>query len=174
MSFGHTFKGFELLKSLGYENEALIALTHSFLNGNLSANCEKDFIIYCEGWKKFLEEYDFNEYDLILNMVDLLVTENGVENAVDRVQGILNRRKQLECRPEFYDEFVKVGESLGLLEKDSFKDILDKHKKFELASDKIHQLLCSLCPNLIAHNHGTNSGHPTSKKVEEEEEELEL
>jgi len=106
-SFEHTTQGFEELVELGLEDEAVATLTHSFLNGGRCANCdpaEEGFYLDEEGnakWQsednkddvaRFLDEYDYNIYDEILNIADLMATDRGIVSPSKRVEDIRTRK----------------------------------------------------------------------------------
>ena len=125
-SFLHTVKGFEYLIEQGLEVEAFCSLTHSFLSvpkdgvnkGNRGANCDpspEGFYInpngegvFKEGTSiddvtKFLEQYEYNEYDIILNIADLMATSKGIESPYDRMINVYSRRT-----PDINSPFFKV------------------------------------------------------------------
>lgn len=111
----HTVKGFEYLLEKGFVDEAFCALSHSFLasskNGVYYGNrCatgdspidgfyinEKGEGVFKEGAitddvKCFLDNYEYNSYDLILNLADLMATSKGVISPYDRVLNIYSKR----------------------------------------------------------------------------------
>lgn len=106
-SFNHVIKGLERLVDLGYFNEAIGCLTHSFVKGERCANNEvaiEGFYVDENGnskWKDnvkkddltlFLENYKYTDYDLILNVADLMATDRGIISPVDRIKDIATRR----------------------------------------------------------------------------------
>ena len=106
-SFGHTIGGFETLSSLGWDNEAIGCLTHSFVNGGRCSNNEpalEGFYLDKEGnvkWKDdvlkddmtlFLENYNYTDYDILLNIADLMATSKGIVSPKDRIADIATRR----------------------------------------------------------------------------------
>ncbi len=106
-SFEHVTKGYEKLVDEGWENEAVVTLTHSFLNGGRCASnesAEEGFYVDENGnpaWKEgaekdditmFLENYKYSRYDDILNIADLMATSDGIVSPYDRVQDIATRR----------------------------------------------------------------------------------
>lgn len=107
-SLNHTIKGFEKLIDIGWNTEAIGCLTHSFLNGNRCANNDpatEGFYIddygnpnFRPNSKKddisiFLENYNFTNYDIILNLADLTATSNGILSPYERIQDIATRRQ---------------------------------------------------------------------------------
>ena len=133
-TFEHVTRGFEMLVDLGWEDEAVGTLTHSFLNGGRCANCdpsEEGFYIDEEGhgcWRddkqkddvtKFLEGYNYSIYDNILNVADLMATSRGIVSPQDRVSDIRTRKPADEKNEGFFlseftnklNEFlVKIGD----------------------------------------------------------------
>lgn len=83
-------------------------MTHSFVNGNRCANnepAEDGFYVDDTGnprWEentakdditKFLENYQYNEYDNILTIADLMATDKGIVSPFDRIEDIATRKK---------------------------------------------------------------------------------
>lgn len=106
-TFSHVLKGFESLVDMGYNNEAIGCLTHSFVNGGRCSNNEpavEGFYVDDEGiarWKEgtekdditlFLENYKFTDYDVLLNVADLMATDKGIVSPKDRIADIATRR----------------------------------------------------------------------------------
>lgn len=110
-NFEHVIKGFESLVDLGYENEARACLIHSFINGKRFCLMEiadsnfylddnnnekyKDYSVV-DDLTKVLENINYNDYDRILNIADLMATSFGVVSSKDRIKDILTRRNNLE------------------------------------------------------------------------------
>jgi len=107
-SFDHVIYGFEYLISVGYTAEAIGCLTHSFVNGGRCSNNEKaieGFYLDKNGNANFkddvnkddvalfLEQYQYNEYDILLNISDLMAVNKGVVSPYDRIQDIATRRE---------------------------------------------------------------------------------
>lgn len=106
-SFRHIIDGFEALTDLGWNNEAIGCLTHSFVNGGRCSNNERavnGFYLDKDGnanWKKdivkdditlFLENYKFTDYDLLLNIADLMATDKGIVSPKKRIADVATRR----------------------------------------------------------------------------------
>ena len=109
--FSHTIRGYEMLVDLGWENEAIACLTHSFLaGGRCSSNeqAEPGFYVDDEGISHFdpevkkddvtlfLEKYQYTDYDLILNIADLMATDKEIVSPLDRIVDIASRRKAFD------------------------------------------------------------------------------
>ena len=113
----HITKGYDALVSLGYEEEAVGCITHSFLGGGRCAwndppvpgffvddngiarfedGCEKDDVTL------FLENYEYTEYDNILNIADLMATGKGIVSPAERIADIATRRKEFDPRNRGY------------------------------------------------------------------------
>lgn len=107
-SFNHVIKGYEALTELGWYDESLACLTHSFVNGGRCSNNEKakeGFYVDEEGnpkWKEgtikddvtlFLQCYKYTDYDVILNMADLMATSYGIVSPYERIKDIATRRE---------------------------------------------------------------------------------
>ena len=122
-SFMPTIKGYEYLCDLGYKDDAICCLTHSFLSdetskGNRCANCDpalEGFYVNEEGkgvFKEesnkdeityFLEQYQYNPYDVILNIADLMATSKAITSPYDRVLDVYTRKT-----PDINSSFFKV------------------------------------------------------------------
>ena len=106
-TFDHTMSGFESLVSIGWNNEAIGCLTHSFVNGGRCSNNEpalEGFYLDSEGnakWREgaykddmtlFLENYEYTDFDILLNIADLMATDKGILSPKDRIADIATRR----------------------------------------------------------------------------------
>ena len=127
-SFMHTIKGYEYLSKLGFYDEAICCLTHSFLSdesskGNRCANCDpalEGFFIDEEGKGRFrnesdkddityfLEQYNYNMYDVILNIADLMATSKAITSPYDRVLDVYTRKNPDSNSPYFKVCFVNA------------------------------------------------------------------
>lgn len=120
-SFNHVTIGADYLVLENWKEEAIACLTHSFVNGGRCANnepavlgfyvdefgnamweesAEKDDVAY------FLENYNYTDYDRILNIADLIATDKGIVSPYDRIKDIATRRTiDLTNRGYFLSEF---------------------------------------------------------------------
>jgi len=114
-SFMHTVKGFEYLMDHGLTNESFCTLTHSFSPSlkdgiNIGNRCatgdppidgfyvnekgegvfEKDTIL--DDVTYFLANYEYNSYDILLNIADLMATSEGIKSPYERIQNIYSKR----------------------------------------------------------------------------------
>ena len=161
--FTHTVKGFEELIEKGYKYEAVGTLTHSFINGGRCANCdlpEEGFYINKEGkpsWKDennkdditkyFLEIYKYSEYDLLLNIADLMATDKKIVSCVERVEDIRTRKPAGSNEKYFLVENIKLQKKiLELIDKDKHLEkvevdmdskIEDINKEFKRVSEEL-------------------------------------
>lgn len=108
----HTVAGFETLVDEGWIDESFICLTHSFIGNTLThkggrcCGCDPalpGFYVDENGnpqWTKsaekddvttLLESYNYNLYDSIINMSDLMATSYGTLSPYDRVLDISTR-----------------------------------------------------------------------------------
>lgn len=150
-TFSHTIIGFEKLVDDGFYDEAVGALTHSFLNGNYFAcyNPSKSYIVddnlkpipvsnevINNDMYRFLKRYSYTSYDRILNLADLMATSSEITSPDERIIDIEKRRKMEGRQKEFYiNELLKTInwclEKMGYSECDNFSD----------ASNKIYEIL---------------------------------
>lgn len=106
--FNHVIKGYEALIELGWYDESFACLTHSFVKGGRCSNNERaieGFYVDEEGnprWKEgtkqddvtlFLQSYKYTDYDIILNIADLMATSYGIVSPYDRIKDIATRRE---------------------------------------------------------------------------------
>lgn len=114
-------------------------MTHSFVNGNRCANnepAEDGFYVDDTGnprWEentakdditKFLENYQYNEYDNILTIADLMATDKGIVSPFDRIEDIATRKKlDVKNRAYFIAEFTnKLNEFMGKVYKNNSRN----------------------------------------------------
>ena len=143
--FDHTIKGFEMLRNFKWNEEAFCCLTHSFTlvsseNGIIKAgrcaNCDpllKGFSISKDGigiWESeehkddmalFLDRYEYNLYDLIMNLADLMATSKGIVSIKERFDDIMTRRKP-ELMDVRYTKACLINEMRYYLEKAKLAD----------------------------------------------------
>ncbi len=125
----HVTQGFDDLVRLGWEDEAVSTLTHSFINGGRCDNCdraEEGFYLDEKGdprWEKeedkddvakFLELYKYDIYDDILNIADLMATDKGIVSPKERIEDIATRKMpDPKNRNYFLSSFInKMNEVL--------------------------------------------------------------
>lgn len=158
-SFKHVPRGFEELVELGWEDEAVASLTHSFINGGRCANCdpaEEGFYLDEEGnarWEsednkddvaRFLDGYVYSVYDEILNIADLMATDRGIVSPSKRVEDI-RTRKPADTKNEGYflaeltnklSEFLnRMGVKNEIPEINSTNDITQLRETFNKVSE---------------------------------------
>ena len=158
-SFKHVTRGFEELVELGWEDEAVATLTHSFLNGGRCANCdpaEEGFYLDEEGnarWEsednkddvaRFLDGYVYSVYDEILNIADLMATDRGIVSPSGRVTDV-RTRKPADPRNEGYflveltnklsSILRRMGIDHDIPEVNSTDDITQLREAFDKASE---------------------------------------
>lgn len=120
--FSHVTRGFEALIDEGWVEEARATITHSFINAGRCTNCdpaEEGFYIDESGnpkWKEgtekddvteVLEHLQYDDYDIILNIADLMATDRGITSPYDRVQDVATRKTpDVRNRGYFLSEFT--------------------------------------------------------------------
>lgn len=130
----HTMLGYEYLVSKGYENEARVCITHSHLNAERCANNEQavpgwscvngvstwDPTVETDDLTDFLRNTEYNIYDTLVNIGDLMATEAGIIPVYDRIADIAKRRQiDPTNRTFFFAELINV---LNQYLKDSILD----------------------------------------------------
>ena len=161
----HITRGYEELHDKGWNSEAIGCLTHSFLaGGRCSWNDAPEPGFYVDEygdshWEQgvekddltsFLENYQFTEYDLILNISDLMATSKAIVSPAERIADIATRRKEFDPRNRLYFLAELSNKLVEMLEKiggEIPNDMIDKVKakkgvtlediteKFERASE---------------------------------------
>lgn len=132
----HVIKGYEYLKSLGYDDEyANICLTHSYLNNDINCTAggvPKKGVGGYEFRKQFIEKHNYTIYEKIINICDLMCTDEflileqrlieimtrrGVDtNTVYHITEALKLKKELD---------EKAGENIYKL----FPEIIERLQK---------------------------------------------
>lgn len=138
--FTHVTRGFEALVDEGWIEEARGTLTHSFINAGRCANCdpaEEGFYIDENGnpsWventemdeiTEVLEKLQYDDYDMILNVADLMATDKGITSPYDRVQDVATRKKpDVRNRGYFLSEFTnKLISIMKRVQKGNYEEI---------------------------------------------------
>lgn len=161
-SLKHVINGFESLIDVGWDTEAIGCLTHSFLNGGRCSNNEAavdGFYVDENGIAKwssgaekddvtlFLEKYKFTDYDLILNIADLMATNKGVVSPYDRIRDIatrrvidpINRKYFLTDLTNLFISFLRrtnyVDNDIPLIKADAKTSLEEIENKFYIMSD---------------------------------------
>jgi len=137
-TFNHTIKGFEALSDLGWDNEAIGCLTHSFVNGGRCCNNEpalENFFVDKDGNAKwthdvvkddmtlFLDNYKYTYYDVLLNIADLMATDKGIVSPKERIEDIATRRVIDPTNRGYFlanitNTFITILQTMDLLNKD--------------------------------------------------------
>ncbi len=152
----HITLGFEKLYELGYIEESIGCLTHSFLNGNFFAcyapsdkytvneNLEAVPVspkVTENGLCDFLSKYEYTAYDLILTLADLMASDHGIVSPSERIADIETRRKMEGLQREFFLNQLAMSIKL-FLECMGVKDI--DTDDYETLSSMLCSKLCVL------------------------------
>ncbi|MBR3887890.1 MAG: HDIG domain-containing protein [Clostridia bacterium] len=158
--FTHVIKGFEMLTDLGWEAEARACLTHSFINAGRCANCdsaEPGFYIDEKGepaWEanaelddvtEVLSGMQYDEYDIILNIADLMATDKGITTPYDRVLDVATRKtpdpkNRAYFLSEFTNELLEVMQS-SAQRSNSLMSIEEADKRLKKVSSIFYKFL---------------------------------
>lgn len=113
----HTIKGYEYLVDAGYETDAGIALTHSFIDNNINNSADA---VQGEDRYKFINDYLMSHpvtpYDNIVQLCDLFCLETGFTTVEARLLDIASRKGIYE---NSRSHFAKTMELLSRFELDS-------------------------------------------------------
>lgn len=93
-SIGHVVRGYEYLKSMGYDLEyAEICLTHSYLNNDITCTAgggpnpnDNPFLT------EFIKTHQYSLEEKIINLCDLMCSKNNVSTIDKRLIDIIIRR----------------------------------------------------------------------------------
>lgn len=189
----HTVAGFEILSDEGWTDEAFICLTHSFI-GNKQTNkggrcCGCDpalpgFYIDEEGNPKFeasttkddvtefLESYNYNIYDSIINMADLMATSYAILSPYDRVSDIATRstpdpKNRNYFKAEFSNLMFYFLEQSGEIEPNSIGTLKATKNISDEQLDKIFYDVSSLFTYYFNNISSTKIKEPKHIKVKE-------
>ncbi len=146
--------GFEKLFDLGYYEESIACLTHSFLNINIlviyapsnsyiidknkNAIPVDDSITHNDMYH-FLSTYSYSDYDRILNVADLMATEEGIVSPRERIIDIEKRRniKMEQSKREFF--LLQLVDTIVWCLNKMNVDIRTTAIDFEKASNTIYE-----------------------------------
>lgn len=113
----HTIMGYHYLMDAGYENEAGIALTHSFIDNDINNSADA---VQGEDRYKFINSYltthEVTPYDNIVQLCDLFCLETGFTTVERRLLDIASRKSIYENSRHHLD---KTMELLSRFELDS-------------------------------------------------------
>lgn len=162
----HGIRGFEILSDLGWNREALGALTHSYLRGGRCTNLEQaipGFYVDENGdpnyeaaekddISEFLENYHYSMYDDILNIADLMASSYAILQPAERIKDVMTRRPFCEVNHYFMKAELTnmLREIRNLISGDSSKDYKAVkadcrtsqemiQREFEIASEEFYQ-----------------------------------
>lgn len=119
----HTISGYEYLVDNGLDSLARVCLTHSHINAERCANnepavngwsCQDGISIWdpnvdTDDLTKFLQSANYNIYDSIINIADLMATSDSILPVYDRILDIATRRKiDATNRNFFFSELINL------------------------------------------------------------------
>lgn len=154
----HIILGFEKLFDLGYYEEAIGCLTHSFLNGNyfacyapsknymvdenLNAIPVNEKIVNSDLFS-FLANYTYSDYDRILNIADLMATDEMVVSPEKRILDIEKRRKMEGKQKAFFlfqlsSTISWYLNKIGITPLEVETDIIDFHNLSNLLYEEVN------------------------------------
>lgn len=90
---GHVYDGYVYMKSLGYDEAARICLSHSFNTGKVEDYIGKVDVTAEElaTVRQALQEMEFDEYDLLVQLCDSMAGAEGVMSMEARMSDIKRR-----------------------------------------------------------------------------------
>ena len=159
-NFTHVISGFEMLVDIGWEAEARSSLTHSFINGGRCAHCDAavdGFYINEKGkpaWQEgvvlddmmeVLNCIQYDVYDEIVNVADLMATSFGITTPYDRVLDVATRKTtDIRNRVYFLSEFTNL--LLKVMKSDqkrsnALMSIEEAEKRLKEVSDEFYNFI---------------------------------
>lgn len=112
----HPIEGYKYLINLGYENEARICLTHSFIDNDINKTAgggPKDINSY-NFINNYLENHPHTIYDNIIQLCDLFCLETGYTTIEKRLLDITTRKGIYD---NSYDHYQSVLDLKSRIEK---------------------------------------------------------
>lgn len=93
MKINHIFMGYKLLNYGGYNDISRICLTHSFPIKDINQvtkiwDCKTEDYLFLE---KYLNGIKYNDYDMLIQLCDVLCDHNGFIDMEERFIDIVNR-----------------------------------------------------------------------------------
>jgi len=185
-NFNHTIKGYEMLIDEGFIEEATICLTHSFLaditkntfKGGRCANCDpalNGFYIdengnpnWIEGSIKddvteFLENYNYNDYDLIVCMSDLMATAKGITTPYERVNDIATRKK-IDPKNRNYFKILFINMMIYFIQKINHVNLKKLELNINITNEEIDSIFFHVS-NMFFELYDSIEKNQTQKKV---------
>lgn len=109
----HIIEGYNYLKALGYNNEARICLTHSFIYNDitLAAGPFPSNKAY-QAITEHLNEEECNTYDNIIQLCDLFCLETGFTTLEKRILDISIRKGVFPCSKRHFNKAIELKEEL--------------------------------------------------------------
>lgn len=109
-SSGHVMRGYNYLKNLGYnEKYCNICLTHSYLNNDITCTAgkgsdpnKKPFLA------NFIRKHNYTLEEKIINLCDLMCTQEGVLTIDKRLVDLISRKGAYENTQYHVTETVKL------------------------------------------------------------------
>lgn len=109
-SKGHVMRGYEYLKEHGYDEKYCnICLTHSYLNNDIKCTAGK-----CPNPEKnkwlddFIKNHEYTLEEKIINLCDLMCTQEGVLTIDKRMVDLISRKGAYETTQYHVIETVKL------------------------------------------------------------------
>lgn len=123
----HTLDGYKYLKALGYESESIICLTHSFPIKNIESysglnDCSRGETIFI---KEFLENYEYNDYDRLLQLCDAIASKDGFCVIEQRLIDVAIRNGVNALSPKKWMAFLNLKKYFDSLCNKNIYEILD-------------------------------------------------
>ncbi len=90
---GHIYNGWKYMQKLGYDEVARICLSHSFSIQNINDYIGKHDVTEAEReeLREALEEMEYDEYDLLIQLCDSMAAAEGILKMEDRMNDVKRR-----------------------------------------------------------------------------------
>lgn len=130
----HTTEGFKYLCDLGYESEAKITLTHSFIDNDINNSADAvsgkdryDFI------NNYLKKAELTPYDNIVQLCDLFCLETGFTTVERRLLDITKRKGVYENSMLHYNKTMELLRRFEL--DDDYQEMMSQ--RFACSKDEL-------------------------------------
>lgn len=135
----HIVEGYYYLKSLGYDKEARICLTHSFIDNDITLAAgpfpkEKTY----EMLNSYLKEEECSDYDNIIQLCDLFCLETGFTTLEKRILDISLRKGVFPSSKRHFKKALVLKEKLEKRIGCNLYELFPEIPKEDLIEEKEH------------------------------------
>lgn len=135
----HIIEGYYYLKSLGYDKEARICLTHSFIDNDITLAAgpfpkEESYEIL----SSHLKEEECSDYDNLIQLCDLFCLETGFTTLEKRILDISLRKGVFPSSKRHFKEALKLKKKIEKRINCNLYELFPEISKDDLIQEKEH------------------------------------